>query len=134
VTVTVGDEAPGAGTCRRVTPGQLGSACFETIDQDYYGFRYAEAVAPELVTCDRRDGLYCDLDTKLCQALAGAGEPCDFDACPDGYYCEETCLPQLPEGSPCEFFGQCAAGLECLNDVCVVEKITNGDICEGDLT
>ena len=94
---------------------------------------------PSTVVCDRRAGLYCAYDDDTfnysCQPLVGAGGPCDdYDSCPDGYYCDVTCVPKLPAGAPCDAYGQCADGLACVDDVCAVPKLTDGDICEGDVT
>jgi hypothetical protein len=134
VSITVGNEEPPPGTCRRLSAGQLGSPCFRTIDADHYGVGHSTSEAnPVLVTCDRRNGLFCDDETSTCQPLLSPGQACGYEGCPNSYYCDGTCLPQLPAGSSCQFYGQCAAGLECVNDVCVTAKITNGDLCEGDL-
>ena len=68
-------------------------------------------------------------------SLVGAGAPCDdYDACPDGYYCDVTCVPLLSAGAACTAYGQCAEGLACVNDVCAVPKLTDGDMCDGDVT
>ncbi len=133
--LSVGDEAPGPGTCRSLTKGQLDSPCFNTVDEDEYTTGYSTSDANvALVVCDRRDGLFCDLDTYTCQPLVGAGERCDYDDCPDGYYCDGTCVPKLPAGAPCEGYGECSGDLECGADyVCAVSKVTDGDVCEGDV-
>ena len=74
--VSVGDEAPGPGTCRSLTKGELGSPCFNTVDEDGYTTGYSTSdVSTALVVCDRRDGLFCDLDTYTCQPLVGPGAP-----------------------------------------------------------
>jgi hypothetical protein len=140
VHISVDDEAPGPGTCRNLSAGQVGSPCIRTIDEDDVRVGYSTSASdPPNVVCDRRAGLYCAYDSGTsdysCQPLVGAGEPCDdFDSCPDGYTCEGTCVPQFPAGAACTAFGQCADGLECVNDVCAVPKLTDGDICEGDVT
>ena len=133
--VSVGDDEAGPRTCRSLSKGQLGSPCFNTVDEDGYRTGYSTSNAnTALVVCDRRDGLFCDLDTYTCAPLVGPGEPCDYDDCPDGYYCYGTCLPQLPAGSPCESYDACSGDLQCgVDDVCTVSKITDGDICEGDV-
>jgi hypothetical protein len=128
------DEVVGPGTCRALGIGQLGSPCFDTIEGDRQSIGYTtEEPNPVLTVCDRRRGLSCNYDTYTCQPVPTAAEPCDgFEGCVDGFYCDGTCLPQLAAGSPCEFYDQCQGDLGCGNGVCAVEKVTDGDLCQGD--
>ncbi|HEX6273020.1 MAG TPA: hypothetical protein VFZ53_08270 [Polyangiaceae bacterium] len=135
VTISVGDEEPHSGECRPLTVGQVGSPCFRTIDEDAYSVGYSTSMPdPPLGVCDRRQGLYCDYDTYTCRMLHGMGETCG--ECVSGLYCRDedaVCVPQLPAGSPCEYFGQCEGELACIDGVCVRRTLTSGDLCEGDL-
>ncbi len=138
------DEAPGPGMCRSLSAGQLDSPCIRTVDEDGVYFGTTGSEQSTVVVCDRRAGLYCAYDSitidgitfdYTCQPLVAAGAPCeDSDACPNGYYCEGTCVSRLTTGAACTAYGQCADGLECVDDVCAVPKLTDGDICEGDVT
>ena len=122
------------GTCRSLSVGALGTACFQTVDSDGYAINYSTYEPnPTLGTCDRRSGLYCDFVSSTCRALVAAGEPCTgYDDCADGLYCNGTCVPKLPQGSSCESFDECANGLACSAGVCTERRLTDGDLCEGD--
>jgi hypothetical protein len=41
---------------------------------------------------------------------------------------------KLPAGSPCESYDACSGDLQCgVDNICAVSKITDGDVCEGDV-
>jgi hypothetical protein len=56
-----------------------------------------------------------------------------LEGCEAGLYCDEICLFQLSLGSTCDGYDQCEAGLGCVDGFCVVQKITDGELCEGGL-
>ncbi len=68
-----------------------------------------------------------------CQAMPGAGEPCD-GSCIDGYYCgfasgetTETCLALVANGAPCTLDEECMSGYCDSTDLCGTEAPT----CDG---
>ncbi|HGG57249.1 MAG TPA: hypothetical protein ENK31_05590 [Nannocystis exedens] len=98
-----------------------------------------ESIYALMDTC--AEGLICGKDGRcrgICDepplpASVGAGDPCgvDIGLCPEGYYCNETCLLLGSAGDPCEFGYQCQSGTYCAETEQCTAKQSVGDACNS---
>ena len=71
--------------------------------------------------CDARKGVVCSTSSKRCEAIKAEGEACDPDEhlpCGPNAGCTgSVCVARLPDGSPCDFYTECAS-LWCADGTC----------------
>lgn len=71
--------------------------------------------------CDARKGVVCSTSTSRCEAIKAEGEACDPDEhlpCGPNAGCTgSVCVARLPDGSPCDFYTECAS-LWCADGTC----------------
>ena len=106
--------------------------------------------------CYTNDGLYCN---GTCKPLPAIGEPCSYEGCVAGAYCDgSVCVAtpkvgepcgggyQCPESSYCDANGTCqaakangaacgeateCASSRCKSGICVVDQIASASLCSG---
>jgi hypothetical protein len=85
-------------------------------------------------------GFACNGTTKQCQAVSGAGGPCDPDwtaTCQAGLRCspDHKCVATVGPGEACSFRAQCPLDYDC-DGTCKLGKLpgavcTDKDVCIG---
>jgi hypothetical protein len=90
--------------CSELRPpivGALGDPCSRTCDENEPAHCEGVSDAPDLATCYRNRGVYCDQVTLACETIAEDGDACSEGGCRTGSLCDQgVCSPRRSEG-PC---------------------------------
>jgi hypothetical protein len=114
----------------------LGDGCDQTCNDsgssiDCDGFGPGGGTA----TCWRNDGLYCHSGMSECATLISLGQHCKGEGCVNGAYCfDGTCIAKLETGGDCSTeYDACADGFYCDNTGSCQKTKAVGDACSDSI-
>lgn len=125
------------GVCVQAPRGKAGDACNKTCTEGEWssGCSGPGQPKPGLADCYTNEGLYCDNDSGVCEALPKAGDPCQPGACSPGTFCGkgEVCRSTVALGTECLYEDACGVDAFCdlgTTNVCVAKKPVGADCVE----